>query len=146
MRRYGQLIDAVYNADRELATTTVLRECSSGSAWSVAVATTLTADPLLRTELLLATMLASWCDRYADVFLSIGGARLSVRLQRQVFNLIMEQDAAFFGRMKTGSCTQASLLASSARLDALLMMPRCSDDDPQHERRLDPERARAPDR
>ena len=81
----------MYNADRELATTTVLRECSSGSAWSVAVATTLTADPLLRTELLLATMLASWCDRYADVFLSIGGARLSVRLQRQVFNLIMEQ-------------------------------------------------------
>ena len=48
-------------------------------------------------------MLASWCDRYADVFLSIGGARLSVRLQRQVFNLIMEQDAAFFDRMKTGS-------------------------------------------
>eukprot|EP01045_Picozoa_sp_COSAG04_P047345 COSAG04_NODE_17624_length_463_cov_4.063187_1_plen_32_part_10 len=24
----------------------------------------------------------------------------------QVFNLIMEQDAAFFDRMKTGSCAQ----------------------------------------
>jgi ABC-type multidrug transport system fused ATPase/permease subunit len=48
-------------------------------------------------------MLAVWCDQYAGVFLSIGGARLSVRLQRQVFNLIMEQDAAFFDRMKTGS-------------------------------------------
>ena len=79
----------MYNADRELATTTVLRECSSGSAWSVAVATTLTADPLLRTELLLATMLASWCDRYADVFLSIGGARLSVDV-RQCFRLVRQ--------------------------------------------------------
>ena len=68
----------------------------------------------------------------------------------QVFNLIMEQDAAFFDRMKTGSRAQASLLLCLAltqrHLDVLLLMPRCSDDDPEHERRLDPERARAPDR
>jgi hypothetical protein len=75
---WGRLINAVYAGDRDGATT---------FSW----------------QILLASMMAVWFDQYASVFLSIGGARLSVRLQRQVFNLIMEQDAAFFDRMKTGS-------------------------------------------
>ncbi len=54
-------------------------------------------------QILLASMMAVWFDQYASIFLSIGGARLSTRLQRHVFNLIMEQDAAFFDRVKTGS-------------------------------------------
>ena len=66
-------------------------------------------------------MLASWCDRYADIFLSIGGARLSVRLQRQVFNLIMEQDAAFFDRMKTGSRAQPPYCYILRSRSAILM-------------------------
>ena len=75
---WGRLINAVYAGDREAAVT---------NSW----------------QILLASMLAVWFDQYASIFLSIGGARLSVRLQRQVFNLIMEQDAAFFDRVKTGS-------------------------------------------
>ena len=75
---WGRLINAVYAGDREAAV---------ANSW----------------QILLASMMAVWFDQYASIFLSIGGARLSVRLQRHVFNLIMEQDAAFFDRVKTGS-------------------------------------------
>lgn len=75
---WGRLIDAVYAGDRPGATAT---------SW----------------QILLASMMAVWFDQYASVFLSIGGARLSARLQHQVFSLIMEQDATFFDRIKTGS-------------------------------------------
>jgi hypothetical protein len=75
---WGRLINAVYASDRAGAVV---------HSW----------------QIFLASMLAVWFDQYASVFLSIGGARLSARLQRHVFSLIMEQDAAFFDCMKTGS-------------------------------------------
>ena len=56
---YGKLIDAVYHGNRE--------EVGQVIIWQ-----------------LVAAMLAVWCDQYAGIFLSIGGARLSVRLQKQV--------------------------------------------------------------
>ena len=75
---YGQLINAVYQGDAQDITWIVVSQ-------------------------LIATLLMTWFDQFAGVFLEIGAARLSLRLQRQVFNLIMEQDAAFYDRMKTGS-------------------------------------------
>ena len=43
----------------------------------------------------------------------------------QVFNLIMEQDAAFFDRMKTGSRAQASLLLYILRSRSAILMRCC---------------------